>query len=74
VVSGAFEKELAMKISCDDRSEAIVRSAQPEKSADDQVRYREPQMVALGTAAALLQRDINGHLIDGTGGWWVWGS
>jgi hypothetical protein len=36
--------------------------------------YRAPQMVSLGTANELMRRDGSGHLVDGTGGWWVWGS
>jgi hypothetical protein len=36
--------------------------------------YRAPRMFRLGTATDLVRRNISGHLIDGTGGWWVWGS
>jgi hypothetical protein len=36
--------------------------------------YRAPQVVLLGKAAELMRRDSSGHLKDGTGGWWVWGS
>ena len=36
--------------------------------------YRAPQLVSLGTAVDLMCRDGTGHLIDGIGGWWVWGS
>jgi hypothetical protein len=36
--------------------------------------YRPPQVVVLGKAARLMRQSINGHLTDGGGGWWVWGS
>jgi hypothetical protein len=36
--------------------------------------YRTPQLFVIGKAVDLVQRDGNGHLKDGTGGWWVWGS
>jgi hypothetical protein len=36
--------------------------------------YRPPAIVVLGRALDLLRQSSTGHLIDGTGGWWVWGS
>lgn len=55
-----------------------VPTARPEVSPPPQPpeadRYRTPRLIAIGTATALLRRNIDGHLKDGTGGWWVWGS
>jgi hypothetical protein len=36
--------------------------------------YEPPFFVELGPTSKLIRQDINGHLKDGNGGWWVWGS
>jgi hypothetical protein len=36
--------------------------------------YRAPQLLVIGKAVNLVQRDGSGHVVDGTGGWWVWKS
>jgi hypothetical protein len=36
--------------------------------------YRTPARFPVGEAVELLRRDGSGHLRDGTGGWYVWGS
>ncbi len=56
------------------RSEATLNNLPQETVVEERLDYRAPQIVALGTATELMQGDITGRLIDGTGGWWVWGS
>jgi hypothetical protein len=36
--------------------------------------YCAPQLLVIGRAVDLVQRSSSGHLIDGNGGWYVWGS
>jgi hypothetical protein len=36
--------------------------------------YNPPSFVTVGKSASLTHQNINGHLKDGSGGWWVWGS
>jgi len=49
----------------------VTDEAAPARQTDS---FRSPEVVRLGEAHELMQRDGSGHLVDGTGGWWVWGS
>lgn len=46
----------------------------PADARDDAPEYRVPARFAVGEAVELLRQNISGHLRDGTGGWYVWGS
>jgi hypothetical protein len=37
-------------------------------------RYCAPEAIRLGSAVHLIKQNISGQLIDGTDGWYVWGS
>ncbi len=36
--------------------------------------YSAPEIVRFGSAVGLIRQHIEGQLIDGNDGWWVWGS
>lgn len=36
--------------------------------------YYTPQLFVIGTAVELMKNNISGHLLDGPGGGYVWGS
>ncbi len=56
------------------RLESQAELGQSENSERERLSYCPPQMVAIGKASKLMRNDSTGTLIDGTGGWWVWGS
>ena len=63
-----------MKFEPEKGREDVNLTAANTGNADRQPMFRTPQIVSLGTASELIRRNGSGHLIDGTGGWWVWGS
>lgn len=46
----------------------------PDWTGPPAATYRPPRVSSLGRANRLIRQNNQGHLIDGTGGWWVWGS
>ena len=36
--------------------------------------YRRPRVVPIGTATELVRENSRGKELDGSGGWYVWGS
>lgn len=63
-----------MNVESDNRSGKDRIAAAKPAIVDPPEDYRAPRVVSFGTASQLMRRDGSGHLIDGTGGWWVWGS
>jgi hypothetical protein len=40
----------------------------------EETTYQKPRLFIIGTASHMMRNNSQGHLKDGTGGWWVWGS
>ncbi|WP_180967163.1 hypothetical protein [Fischerella thermalis] len=52
----------------------MMKNQSLEKAKNSIPSYRTPQLLVAGTAVELVRNSSGGHLKDGTGGWWVWGS
>ena len=53
-----------------------IMPTDPQLVPTDVVRqgYRRPRIVTIGTATELVQQNSSGRDMDGSGGWYVWGS
>jgi hypothetical protein len=55
-------------------SQAIEATGRRQDDGRPAPAYCAPQLLVIGRAVDLVQRSSSGHLIDGNGGWYVWGS
>ncbi|PBC92464.1 hypothetical protein BX281_0119 [Streptomyces sp. Ag82_O1-15] len=64
---------------------SVPYQSEPEHAADTAVYgipdvppaedpYTVPELIPLGRTSDIIRNDIDGHLADGTGGWYVWNS
>ena len=55
-------------------SQTWISLEQSEDEKHEVQSYCAPQMFLIGKAVNLMKNDIDGPLIDGVDGWYVWGS
>jgi hypothetical protein len=61
-----------MERSVESREPQVASHSTPSQAAKES--YNPPSFAMVGKSVSLTHQSSSGHLKDGTGGWWVWGS